>query len=530
MGKRLEVVDLPEAELAGMLARVSTRVEDADYQLIQRLAETVPLLLGLIAQQDMSLGRLRRLLFGARTERTATVLPQAPPTAEGPAAAPKTRPKGHGRHGKQAYSGARHIPVPHPSLRPGDPCPACLQSKVYRLSDSGVVLRIVGQAPVAATLYALEKLRCRLCGQVFTAPPPTEAGPQKYDDTVCSLLALLRYGSGLPFHRIEKLQESLGVPLPAATQWELVETLAQEAAPVYQTLIARAAQGQLLHNDDTTMTVQSLRSRSTPDPAATHDAVRERTGIFTSGIVARTDEHSIALFFTGRQHAGQNLNDLLRQREANLPPPIQMCDGLSRNEPQEFAPRLSNCLVHGRRNFVEAAPSFPDQCRHVLETLREVYRNEAQTQRLTPEDRLAFHRAHSQPLLEDLHLWMQNQLDEKTVEPNSGLGQALTYMLKRWEPLTLFLRQPDAPLDNNLCEPALKMAILHRKNSLAYKTQHGADVGDLFMSLIHTCRLCGANPFDYLTALARHPRRVKEHPAQWLPWNYRQALPGDNTS
>jgi transposase len=83
---------------------------------------------------------------------------------------------------------------------------------------------------------------------------------------------------------------------------------------------------------------------------------------------------------------------------------------------------------------------------------------------------------------------------------------------------------PGAPLDNNLCESVLKRVILHRKNSLFYKTANGAHVGDVFMSLIHTAEMCGANPFDYLTAVQRHSEAVAQHPEQWMPWNYTEAL------
>ena len=116
------------------------------------------------------------------------------------------------------------------------------------------------------------------------------------------------------------------------------------------------------------------------------------------------------------------------------------------------------------------------------------------------------------------------QIDQKKVEPNSGLGEAIRYMQKRWEPLTLFLRQPGAPLQNNITERALKMAILHRKNALFFKTENGADVGDVFMTLIHTAELSGVNPFDYLTELLRHPRQVSDNAEEWMPWNYREAL------
>jgi hypothetical protein len=98
-------------------------------------------------------------------------------------------------------------------------------------------------------------------------------------------------------------------------------------------------------------------------------------------------------------------------------------------------------------------------------------------------------------------------------------------MLKHWDPLTLFLRVPGAPLDNNICERALKKVILHRKNSLFYKTEFGALIGDMFMSLIHTCNLGGYNPFDYLMALMKHTQAVSAAPENWMPWNYLDYLP-----
>lgn len=232
------------------------------------------------------------------------------------------------------------------------------------------------------------------------------------------------------------------------------------------------------------------------------------------------------MFFTGRRHAGENLNEVLRQRQAHLPLPIQMCDGLAQNEPKEFATILGNCLTHARRGFVKVNTSFPAECRFVLESLRDVYRWDAQIQelKLASQERLEFHRVHSQPVMETLHAWLKSQINEKKVESNSGLGAAIHYMLKRWEPLTLFLRQAGAPLDNNITERILKMAILHRKNSLAYKTERGARVGDMFMSLIHTCRLGGFNPFEYLKVLVQNADQVRVHPDRWLPWNYSTAL------
>jgi hypothetical protein len=381
----------------------------------------------------------------------------------------------------------------------------------------------VGQAPLAATVYGLQRLRCNLCGEVFTAKPPAGVGEAKYDATAAAMIALLKYGSGLPFNRLAGLQGSLGVPLPASTQWDIVEESAAELEPVYQELVREAAQGEVLYNDDTGMKVLELMKEVRQEEDA-GEVSPERTGVFTSGIISTREGQRIALFFTGRRHAGENLKEVLRRRAAELAAPIQMCDALSRNLPKELEVILANCLAHGRRRFVDVVENFPEECRHVLEILKEVYKNDAiaRERHLGPEERLRFHQAESAPWMEKLHGWMTEQFETKQVEPNSGLGTAITYMLRHWEALTLFLRQAGAPIDNNICERALKKVILHRKNALFFKTTNGAHVGDLFMSLIHTGQLSDVDPFDYLTQLLRHPTALAHNPRDWMPWNYRE--------
>jgi len=160
---------------------------------------------------------------------------------------------GHGRNGAQAYRGARRIAVSHSSLHQGDRCPECQRGKVYPLHDPGRLVRIEGQAPIAATMYELQKLRCNLCGEVFTAEVPEGVGEEKYDATAASMIALLRCGSGFPWNRLADLEENLGIPLPAATQCEIVAEAAATIQPAMAELIRQAAQGEVLHNDDTSM-------------------------------------------------------------------------------------------------------------------------------------------------------------------------------------------------------------------------------------------------------------------------------------
>lgn len=389
------------------------------------------------------------------------------------------------------------------------------------------MIRLVGQPPVGGTCFQLERLRCALCGSVESAELPEEAGQEKFDPSVIGTLGVLHYGFGMPFNRMQDIQQAAGVPLPASTQWELLKSAAQAGLQaVQEQLVKDAAQGHLVYNDDTSARILELQARlAKGEPVHSQDPTR--TGIFTTSILSEAEDRpTIALFFTGPNHAGENLRDVLLQRQTDLPPPIQMCDALSRNLPKNLETVVSNCLSHGRRKLYELHEQFPDQVLHVLLLLRTVYRADALARlfRLSPERRLLLHQRRSQPVMAKLREWLQQQFDERHVEPNSNLGRAFNYLLNHWEQLTLFLRVAGAPLDNNICERALKLAIRLRNNSLFYSTQRGAEVGDLYMSLIHTCYHAKVDPFDYLTQLHRHRQLVCQSPADWLPWKYQATI------
>jgi transposase len=530
-------IDLEMSTLKAIIERSKhTPLSEQDCQLLDSVVETLHFLTQELEKKHVSIQKLKQLLFGATTESTRKVLQQLldadkpPPTdhenaPEKPTTSPPPKPPGHGRNGADAYSGAETEHIKHASLKPGDPCPNCHKGTVYTTKPSRLV-RIRGQAPLGAKVVELEKLRCGLCGAIFTAQAPPDVGSEKYDAQAAGMIALLKYGSGFPFNRLQRLQGSLGIPLPAATQWEIVQDCAVTLEPVFEQMVYQAAQGRLLHNDDTTMKVLELCRQH--NAASCEDAPPKapRKGVFTSGIVSVVEDHRVALFFTGPDHAGENLVELLKQRQAERQRPIQMCDALSRNAPESLQTILGNCLTHGRRRFVEVAMHFPDECLYVLQILKAVYQNdaEAKEQSLSDQERLDWHQARSDPKMAELKLWMTEQMEQKKVEPNSGLGEAIGYMLRHWEELTLFLRQPGAPLDNNICERALKKAILHRKNAYFYKTLNGAHVGDLFMSLIHTCELNKVNPFDYLVQLQKNAKTAALTPAGWMPWNYRDTL------
>jgi len=418
--------------------------------------ETLIFLTQELEKNRVSVQRLKKLLFGATTEKTQKVMEKLLNQAEkgniseneaGPKKTPqraKRRPKGHGRNGAEAYTGADKVRVPHESLKPGDTCPNCKKGTVYESVKPGHLVRVRGQTPLGAKVYELQKLRCNLCGKIFTAKAPPEVGPDKYDAESASMIALLKYGSGLPFNRLEKLQGSLGIPLPAATQWEIVRDSAGVIAPVFAEMIRQAAQGRLFHNDDTTMKILSELGLSGPSTSSDPTDASQRKGMFTSGIISVLETIRIALFFTGHRHAGENLVALLKQRACELAPPLQMCDALSRNMPGELDTIVGNCLAHGRRQFVDVANNFPQECLYVLEILKEVYANEAEAkhQQMSDDQRLHFHQKESGPKMEELKRWLAEQFEQRKVEPNSSLGEAISYMLTHWDKLTLFLKQP----------------------------------------------------------------------------------------
>ena len=530
-----ETFSVDQEELDGLLERLrSSDLVAKDYELLRELVASYAFLTEAIGEKGARIAQLRKLLFGSASEKTRQVLeevlgPQASSTEEKSSAdqgkkKPKRRRKGHGRNGNEAYRGAERIKVSNESLRPGDPCPLCPKGKTYKLKKPQRLVRLTGQAPIHARIVELERLRCNLCGEIFTAKTPEGLGEEKYDAKSSAMIALLRYGSGLPFNRLESLQESLGIPLPDATQWDIVEKTARQLVPAYEQLIVEAAQGDVMHNDDTRMPI--LEVMKLIKDQTSRGSPPDRTGMFTSGIVSTKEGRQIALFFTGRKHAGENLSAVLAKRAQEIRSPIQMCDGLDRNLPkglpEELEVIVSNCLVHARRHFIKVAQSFPEECAHVLHRLGEVYKIDAQAKKqgLDPTERLRLHQRESAPIMDKLQKWLSGLLEEKKVEPNSGLGKAINYALPRWQRLTLFLREPGAPLDNNAVERVLKKAIVHRKNSLFYKTQNGAKVGDLFMSFIVTCQLSGTNPLDYLTQLQDHAAELADNPVDWMPWNY----------
>jgi len=355
---------------------------------------------------------------------------------------------------------------------------------------------------------------------VFTATPPETLRQGKYTARAKAVVSVLHDGTAMPFNRLGKLQTMLGVPLAPSTAWELVEQVADCAHPVFSALIRLAAQGDIVYDDDTGVKILSLLKEN----ETLSD--KERRGMQTTGMISQA-EHTIVLYFSGRQHAGGNLDDLLDLRPVERDPIIKMSDALNRNDPKRNSNTIKcHCNAHALRQFVDIHEFFPEPCEVVLELFSQLYEVEAHTrkEKYTDCERLAYHQEHSHPIMEELQTWIETQFEQRTIEPNSRLGSACLYVQKHWDSLTRFLHVPGAPLDNNSVERALKAFIQLRKASLFFKNPHGAYVASLLSSLIATCAQAKINPVDYFVALQKHRSYVCRTPDDWLPWNYQHTL------
>jgi hypothetical protein len=421
--------------------------------------------------------------------------------------------------------GATSTECRHEELAAGQRWPVCGQGTLYELPP-GSEIRIDGHALLSAIRYAMHKLRCSACGQIFTASLPREASEEKYSARARAGLVVCRYYLGVPLYRLQGYQAMLGVPMPDATQWDQIEKVGDCSYVVFAYLETLAAQGELIYQDDTAVRILTL-IKANQAMQAHAEAMglarsKERTGMFTTALVVQVGEPTICLYYSGRAHAGENLAALLEQRAGDRDKPLVMSDALSRNEVDETAVMRCHCLAHGRRQFSDIAEVFPVECQVVLEVLTQVFEHDeaARVQQMSPEARLAYPQDYSGPRMDTLQGWLKTQIDEHLVEPNSSLGKAIGYMQSHWETLTRFLHIQGAPLENNIVERALKLFIRQRKNSLFYATEHSAYIASVLTSVIATCLYAGVNAVEYLVALQEHRSEVFAAPAAWLPWTY----------
>lgn len=428
----------------------------------------------------------------------------------------KSTPKGHGRLGANAYTGANVVTCNHHSHQAGDICPECERGKLYVIDPNKKVV-IDGQSPFLATVYLLEVLRCALCGFLTHAQAPRDVR-SKYTAATKAVLAYLHYGMGLTYYGIERMQLTQGVPIPQSTQSELVASAAGPLFAITNHLQSVARECDLIIQDDTGVRILELiQENRTENP--------KRKGMYTTGFVVKT-KHPFVLYISGRQHAGENFDVLMSGRISETAP-VRVADALSANSDHQAPAEQGKCNAHPFRKFRTLMSLFPEKSSLALEIYGRVYDNEThcKTENYTPEQRLTYHRLHSEPLMNNLYDWARTQLNDRKVEPSSALGKLLAYLLNHEKELTLFLRKPGVPIDSNEVERLLKEMIRYRKRSLFFGTCYSACYASAYMSVIATCHMHKVNAIDYLTQLQINEHKVWQDPGRWLPWNYKDQIP-----
>jgi hypothetical protein len=319
-----------------------------------------------------------------------------------------------------------------------------------------------------------------------------------------------------------------GVSISASTIFDQCEYVGNDLFPIFNYLKQLAATAYLFLVDDTPNRI--LEQQPELREKRNGSGSQWRTGVYSSGLIAFTQEgektREIVLFETSLGHAGEWLDEILAKRDPILSPPVVMSDALSRNTPSKVAIKAAYCNAHCRREFFDLHGKYPQSVEWVIETYGKIWENETyiKSQSMTEEERLAYHQEKSFPIMQELKGWAETQQQSAEFEEHSALGKAINYLLRHFDKLTLFCKEPFAPLDNNRMEETLKIIIRNRKTAHFFKTSVGADVANVLTSLIATGMRAEINLFDYLVSVQRHSDLVRKNPAAWLPWNYQDAL------
>jgi len=447
-------------------------------------------------------------------------------------------PKGHGRNGAKAYRNARHVFHMLALGVIGAVCEACRFGKMLPYREK-VVIRIIGQPLLAAEAHHYELARCRACGHIIRAEGPAcvheglGSDYIRYDWSACAMLGVMHYTSSAPFKRLESLHQGWGIPLPDANQWEVVSEGDDFLLPLYRALERHAIEkATSFRIDDTGSMVIALQRQIDDELAALvslGESTRDvRTGINATALYWETPSGPIILFYTGRHHAGEIVDQVLRKRLASSPKLVKCTDGASKNFDHQHADKLveSTCNAHALLKFRDIKDKYPAEYAEAGSIYQQVFDNDdkAKALGLSPVDRMLFHQQHSKPLMEALKKMCEEKITSKSVEPNSRLWEPLTFVVNQWQRLTQFYKAPGVPLDSNLVEQALIIPVRYLAGSFNYHTEDGALVGDRFMSLIATARAQDVEPVAYLAECLRCHEDLAKRPEHYLPWVFAERL------
>ena len=478
-----------------------------------------------ISQRGIGIKMLRHLLGIGQPEP----IPPKTPTPSGSGKKGKKGRHKHGRRGAKDFLSAHQRYFAHPTIENvGGICPGCQKGGLY--PHYGQWHRFEGQPLLRVLIVNYEIWRCTLCQEAYPAPIANDIledgdARKPFGYSATALIVINKHFLGTPWARQERLQTMLELPISASTFNDRTQEFAEIISPIYECLMRVAANAWLFGSDDTGIIILKLKSEVKVQRKTQKETLR--TGVHTSAILAHLEgKVRIALFKSGIVHAGEFFDEVLKYRDEGLSPPIHMADGSTCNPATVTPTILAACNAHGRRKLDEKQELYPEHWQVVKKIYKEVYENEAKIKelRLSPEERLEYHKEHSKPLMDKMFEWMQQEIDDKNVEPNSQLGAIFEYFLIRKENLLAFTEHKGAPLDNNAVEQLIKLVALLRKNAMFFMSLNGAQNADKIMSVGATAGMAGINLYHYFVCLQRYRAEVKNRSEEFLPWTYQETV------
>jgi hypothetical protein len=408
-------------------------------------------------------------------------------------------------------------------------CPCC-GKKMHRAHKKSVtIIRIQG---LHEERNEIETARCLTCNTTAEAycTQAQEKTLGRFEVNAAAVLIALRYSLGMPSFRLEEVTASLGFRVPDSTQWELFESAADSLRDFVVYLKKTASQAELVQLDDTTVRINELTSQFKLRKNGSIEALKsDRTGVHTTGFIARFAAGKICLFGSGLHHAGEYFEKMMQARttEEQL---ILMVDASSSNTCKiknlDFQVEEANCNSHALRKFKELKENsvFEMHISEIMTLYRSIFALDKSLQKSSTDARLDAHRTQSLPKMQQIKEKIERDFTNCVVEPNSELGKAYKYFLNHFKELTAFCTLKGAPVCNNETERILKRAIRHRKNSLFFKNLIGAAVGDIHMTLLLTAKENNIDPVKYVASLLLYEKERKENPEAFLPWNFDKTL------
>ena len=518
------------------LSLLMTRIEEAiehdlalsvdDMKLLLSAITTLCTLQSKMEQDDVTLHKLRKLLgMVKQSERRHLTEPSS---------ISKKNKQNKQKNNKQLRQ-RKNTKVPnivHHKLQDhhkGEICCGCQRGKLYKF-DPATLLRIAGHARYEATRHVVEQLRCNACQMIYKAPLPNAVlddgdSHQKYGYSARSLMAIDKFYTGIPYYHQSNLADIFGCAMSASTIFDQCEHVANAVMPIFYELQRQAANGYGFLIDDTHNRILAQQPELREKPNGKGKQLR--TGIYSSGLIATlTNGHDVILFDTSLGHAGEHLDTILSKRDSSLVPPLIMSDALSSNTITKATVKRCYCNAHARRQFYDLEKLYPNDIKWLLDQYGLIWKHDTwiQSKNMNDLQRLDYHKIHSLPVMKGIYDWALKKRLSTVFEEHSAFGKAINYFLKHYERLIMFCVEAGALIDNNRMEEKLKIIIRGRKTAHFYKSVTGADVANVLVSLIATADQAQENVFDYLQALQKNQKHIKENPSSWLPWVYRESL------